>query len=145
MAHLVKADVADIKAIAQSNTTAVLLPAADFYLQIPYPKARDFIECGARLALATDFNPGSSPTQDLSFVGLLARLEMKMTLPEVISAYTLGVAYALNLQAERGSLVNGKFCDFIVLDGSYQDLFYSCGHHPVKEVWSKGQNIHKNS
>ncbi len=89
-------DDALISRFAKSATTAVLLPAADLYMKCQYPPARKLIDQGARVALATDFNPGSSPTQDLALVGLLARLEMKMSLPEVIAAYTYSAACAFN-------------------------------------------------
>ncbi|PCI26497.1 imidazolonepropionase, partial [Candidatus Kaiserbacteria bacterium] len=90
--HLVQVSKKDIEKIANSSTTAVLLPAADYYLKMAYPPARQLIDVGARVALATDFNPGSSPTQDLATVGLMARIEMKMALPEVIASYTYNAA-----------------------------------------------------
>ena len=110
--HVIQIKEDEIRKISQSETTAVLLPAADLYMKCNYPPARALLDAGARVALATDFNPGTSPTQDLSLVGLLARLEMKMTLPEVINAYTLGAAYALGKQNQRGTLEVGKDADF---------------------------------
>ena len=139
--HIVEINEKDIQALGKSETTAMLLPAADFYLKIPYPKARNLIEQGARVALATDFNPGSSPTQDLSFVGLLARLEMKMTLPETLAAYTLNAAYALGLESVKGSIDLKKHCDFIVLEDNLQSLFYNCGYHPISEVWLGARQV----
>lgn len=136
--HIVQITKEDIEKLAASETTGVLLPGADLYLKMNYPPARDLIDSGVRVALATDFNPGSCPTQDLSLIGLLARLEMKMTLPEVIAAYTLGGAYALGLGQTVGSLEKGKECDFICLDGSWKDLFYQVGKHPVSQVWRSG-------
>lgn len=139
--HLVQANSADIKALSQSSTTAVLLPAADYYLQMKYPPARKMLDAGVRVALASDFNPGSSPTQDLSFVGLLARLEMKMSLPEVLVAYTLNAAYALGKQNCLGSLEMGKECDFSVLSSSWKELFYHVGQSPVEALWSRGRRL----
>lgn len=136
--HLVQVNDADIKSLAQSQTTCVLLPTSDFYLRLKYPPARKMIDEGARVALATDFNPGTSPTQDLSFVGALARLEMKMTLAEVLSAYILGSAYALGVENDLGSLEIGKLCDFAVVEGGWRDLFYQVGQHPVKSVCRAG-------
>lgn len=127
-----------IARLAKSETTAVLLPASDFYLKMRYPPARELIDNGARVALSTDFNPGTSPTQDLSFVGVLARVEMKMSIYEVIAAFTVGGAFALGRHKDLGSLQVGKRCDFVVLDGSWRDLFYSVGHHPVDSVWKAG-------
>ncbi|OFZ14865.1 MAG: imidazolonepropionase [Bdellovibrionales bacterium RBG_16_40_8] len=143
--HVVEISDADIAQIAKSQTTAVLLPASDFYLKMNYPPARKLIDMGARVAIATDFNPGSSPTQDLSLVGVLSRLQMNMTLPEVIAAYTIGAAHALNLQDSLGSIEIGKQCDFIVIDGSWRELFYQIGFHPIREVFRAGcqQNLKK--
>ena len=93
--HLIQIDASDIRALAASETTCVLLPTADLYMACAYPPARALLAAGARVALATDLNPGSSPTVDLSLVGVLARVQMKMTLAEVIVGYTLAGAYAL--------------------------------------------------
>lgn len=139
--HLVHASKTDILTLAKSNTTSVFLPAADFYLKIPYPKARDLIENGGMFALATDFNPGSSPTQDVGFVGLLARLEMKMSLAEVICAYTIGAAHALGIGAETSAILPGLRADLTLIDGSLNDLFYSVGNHPIFATWSGGIRI----
>jgi imidazolonepropionase len=79
------------------------------------------------VALATDFNPGSCPAQDLSLVGLLARLQMKMSLPEVIAAYTVGSSFALGLQDQVGSLSENKNADIIATPATWRDLFYSAG------------------
>lgn len=139
--HVVHLSNEDIQAVAHSNTVAVLLPAADFYLKIPYPKARALIDAGARVALATDFNPGSSPTQDLSFVGVLARLEMKMTLPEVLVAYTYNAACALKREDLVGALTPGRRADFIVLSDDFESLFYQVGYHPIAQVYRGGEKV----
>ena len=117
------------------------MPAADFYIKCPYPPARELIDSGARVALATDFNPGTSPTQDLAFVGLLARLEMKMTLAEVWAGYTLNAAWALGLEKECGSLEVGKSADFIVSDSGPHGFFYEVGHTPVLATYVRGRQI----
>lgn len=137
--HCVNISDSDIQALARTATVAVLLPTADLYIHIAYPPARKIIDAGCVVALATDFNPGSSPTQDLSLVGVLARLEMKMTLPEVLGAYTVGAALALDSLSREGSLQSKKICNFMCLDGSWQDLFYAIGGHPVREVWREGK------
>ncbi len=143
--HVLQIDMNDVESLAKSETTAVLLPTADLYLKMNYPKARQLIDAGARVALSTDYNPGSSPTQDISLVGVLARLEMKMSLPEVLAAYTLGAAHALNLQNEMGSLEAGKVADFVVIDSDWRELFYEVGRSFVSEVWSRGQRVVKKS
>lgn len=139
--HAVHLHADEIKLLAASETTAVLLPTSDFYLKVAYPEARKMIDAGARVALATDFNPGTSPSQDLSLVGVLARLEMKMTLPEVIAAYTYNAAAALDRQNQIGSLEVGKNADFAVIDGSWSELFYEVGYHPVHSIWRQGRSL----
>lgn len=139
--HLLQVSDKEISRLAKSEVTCVLLPAADLYMKSKYPNARSMIEAGARVALATDYNPGSSPTQNLNLVGLLARLEMKMTLAEVIGAYTVGAAYALNLQNEVGSLEVGKSADFMCTENDWQTLFYSVGERTPSSVFSRGRKI----
>ncbi len=143
--HLLQVNSATIQELAESEVTCVLLPAADLYMKCAYPKAREMISAGARVALATDFNPGTSPTQDLSLVGLLARLEMKMTLPEVISAYTVGAAYALGLENQVGSLEEGKSADFFSSELQWDQLFYSIGQAAPNEVFHSGKRIFRKS
>ncbi|OQW46842.1 MAG: imidazolonepropionase [Proteobacteria bacterium SG_bin7] len=140
--HLVCLKDDEVGEIAGSETTCVLLPTADFYLKMAYPAARRLIDAGARVALATDFNPGTSPSTDLSLVGVLARLNMKMTLPEIISAYTIGAAHALRLADSVGSLEAGKSADFIVLENSWRELFYRVGKMPILSTWSKNKRIY---
>ncbi len=139
--HVVYIDGNTIKRLAGSPTTAVLLPASDFYLKMRYPPARQLLDEGARVALSTDFNPGTSPTQDLSLVGVLARVEMKMTLAEVLTGLTLNAAAALGRDSETGSLTLNKSCDFSVLACSTRELFYSVGRHPVTQVFKSGEKL----
>ena len=103
--------------------------------------ARKLIEAGAKVALATDFNPGSCPSQDLALVGLLARLEMKMTLPEVFEAYTKNAAAALGLEAEEGSFEVGKLANFICTDADLTDFFYSAGFTPDHQLFIRGTRL----
>lgn len=139
--HVIQLTEAEVRQISTSETTAVLLPMADLYMKCAYPPARKLIDSGARVALATDFNPGSCPSQDLSLVGLLARLEMKMSLPEVIAAYTVGGSHALGLDKEIGSLEVGKSADFISISDEWTSLFYSAGKMPVHKSFFKGNLI----
>lgn len=139
--HLLQIEEPEIKRLARSEVTGVLLPTADLYTKTKYPPARAMIDAGVRVALATDFNPGTSPTQNLNLVGLLARLEMKMSLPEVIAAYTVGAAHALNLQSEIGSLEVGKSADVLSTDQDWRTLFYSVGEASEKVVFSRGKKI----
>lgn len=139
--HVIQINDKVIGKLANSNVTAVLLPAADFYMRCAYPPARKLIEAGARVAVATDFNPGSSPTRDLSFTGLLARMNMQMTPAEVIVAYTIGASYALGLQDHIGSLEVGKNANFICTNKDIESLFYQVGSTPVSQVFREGIGI----
>lgn len=135
--HVIQIKKDQIQKIARSTTTAVMLPSADLYMKCAYPPARELIEAGARVALATDFNPGSSPTQDLSLTGLLARLEMKMTLPEVIAAYTYNAWKALSSE----SYLSEKSCaEFICSDTEWTDFFYSAGQ-PMAQKMIVGSKV----
>lgn len=137
--HAICVSASEIQKLAQACVVATLLPAADLYMKCAYPPARKLIEAGVPVALATDFNPGSSPTQDLSLVGLLARLEMKMTLPEVWAAYTVNAGAALGLGSEVGSLIAGQSADFFVSDFSWDQFFYSIGEHSVLSTYQRGR------
>ena len=137
--HVINLTDETIQYFGRSKTVAVLLPAADLYMKCAYPPARNLIDGGATVALATDYNPGTCPTQDLSLVGLLARLEMKMTLPEVFKAYTIGAAKALGIDHEEGSLSVGKRANFISTDAELTDFFYSAGAMPSHELFIRGK------
>jgi imidazolonepropionase len=139
--HVINLNDQLISNFAKSDTVPVLLPMADLYMKCAYPPARQLIDAGATVALATDFNPGSCPSQDLALVGLLARLEMKMTLPEVFKAYTYGAAKSLQLHHEEGSLEVGKYANFISTDGELTDFFYSAGHTPEHELFIRGKSV----
>ena len=137
--HLVMIEEPEIRILAASETTCVLLPTADLYMDCPYPPARALIDGGARVALATDFNPGTAPSQDVSLTGVLGRVRMKMSFAETLSAYTVGAAYALGLETQVGSLEVGKFCDFAVLNGDLHELFFEVGRTPVARLVVAGK------
>lgn len=136
--HVIQIQDSEVQKLSRSNVTCVLLPAADLYMKCAYPPARNLLDSGARVALATDFNPGSSPTQDLALVGLLARLEMKMSLPEVIAAYTYNASCALKSNLYRGALVPTYSADFISIKKDWTDLFYFVGESLPTKVYSNG-------
>ncbi|MBY0554013.1 imidazolonepropionase [bacterium] len=138
--HMINLNDEIIKSYARSKTVAVLLPTADLYMKCAYPPARKLIDAGVRVALATDYNPGTAPSQDLSLVGLLARLEMKMTLPEVFKAYTIAAAQALGIDAEEGSLEVGKRANFICTESDLSDFFYSAGKMPEHQLFILGES-----
>lgn len=139
--HLINLNDKLIQSLAKSKTVAVLLPLADLYMKCNYPPARKLIDSGACVALATDFNPGSCPSQDMALVGLLARLEMKMTLPEVFMAYTSGAAQALGIEKEEGDLAIGKYANFICTESELSDFFYSAGHVPEHQLFIRGREV----
>lgn len=139
--HCIQISDQEISELAQSKTVAVLLPAADLYLKCAYPPARKLIDAGVQVALSTDFNPGTSPTQDLALVGMLARREMKMTLDEVVQAYTVGAASALGRQNRIGKLMPGYQADFTVWEMSESDLFLKIGDQKPTAVYKLGRQL----
>ena len=116
----------DISLLAQGETVAVLLPGANYFLgHKEFPDARRLIEAGVPLALATDYNPGTSPTPSMPFVISLACTHMKMTPAEAIAAATINAACALRLQERKGSLEAGKDADMAVFDvKDYREIAY---------------------
>jgi len=124
--HLDKLSRADIRALAGSDVIATLLPGANFHLGLKqYPPARKLIDAGVAVALATDFNPGTSPTLNMQFILSLACTQMRMTPAEAITASTLNAAHALRRADRVGSLVPNKQADLIVLDvEDYREIPY---------------------
>ena len=116
----------DLAPLAKSDTVAVLLPGANYFLgHCQYPDARHLIESGVALALATDYNPGTSPTPTLPFIISLACTQMKMTPAEAVSCCTINAACALRLQSSKGSIEPGKDADLAVFDvKDYREIAY---------------------
>jgi len=131
--HLEQAGDEDIRALAQSNTIATLLPGSVFHLGLStYAPARALIEAGAAVALATDFNPGTSPTYSMQMVLSLACTEMRMSPAEAISAATINGAHALRVADRAGSLEPGKCADLLILNvNDYRELPYYFGTNNV--------------
>jgi imidazolonepropionase len=136
--HCLQVSDQEIQSLAKSKTVAVLLPAADLYLKCHYPPARKMLDSGVQVALSTDYNPGTSPTQDLGLVGFLARREMKMTLPEVLRSYTEVAAQALGLENEVGKLAAGFCADFTLWSTDEADLFLEIGNMRPTQVFIQG-------
>ncbi len=116
----------DFKTLAMSDTVAVLLPGANYFLgHKEFPDARRLIEAGAAIALATDYNPGTSPTVSMPFVISLACTHMKMTAAEAIAASTINAACALRLQTRKGSIEPGRDADLAIFDVTdYREIAY---------------------
>jgi imidazolonepropionase len=127
--HMDHVNDADLPALAQSDTVATLVPGANYFLGLArYPNARRFIESGVAVALATDFNPGSSPTLSMPMAMSLACTHMKMSPAEAIAAATINGAWALRLPDRKGSVEAGKDADLAVFDVSdYREIPYWFG------------------
>jgi len=127
--HLDHLSDADIVWLSNSNTVATLLPAANYFLGLStFPPARKLIDAGAAVALATDYNPGTSPTTSMPFVLSVACTHMKMSPAEAITAATINGACALDLQNQKGSLEPGKDADIAIFDATdYRELPYWFG------------------
>jgi imidazolonepropionase len=126
--HLDFATEAELDLLREANVTGTLLPGCSFSLSIAYPAARRLYEHGVRVALATDFNPGTSYCENMQMMLALAVSAMGMTLDEALHAATLGGAHALGMEHEIGSLEPGKRCDLIILrGGDERELAYHFG------------------
>jgi len=130
----------DIEYLKGANTMPVALPSCSFFLGIPYTPARKIIDAGLPLALATDYNPGSSPNGNMNFVVSAACIKMKMTPEEAINAATLNGAYAMGIESQYGSITKGKKANLIITNKvpSYAYLPYNFGSNPVKQVIING-------
>src|SRR5438552_8672717 len=141
--HLEHADSAGIQALKTAKVQPVLLPGSVYALgSNQYPPARQMIDAGLAVVLATDFNPGSSPTPSMLMVLSLACTQMKMTPAEAISAATINAAYSLGLGDEIGSLEKGKRADFVIHDcEDYRELAYFFGIEHASDVYCDGRLV----
>ena len=139
--HLEHTDAAGIAALKKANVQPVLLPGSVYALgSTRYPAAREMIDAGLAVVLATDFNPGSSPTPSIPMILSLASTHMKMTPAEGITAVTINAAYSLNRGAEIGSLEPGKIADFVIHDcRDYRELAYFFGIEHPTSVYVRGK------
>ena len=141
--HLLCVTDAGIDALAASGTVATLLPGTAFFLGVPYAPARRLIERGVAVALASDCNPGTCPTENLPLVGAMACTQMKMLPAEAVNALTLNAAAALGRADRLGSLEPGKQADLIVCDvPDYRHLFYHFGINHVRRVIKRGRVVY---
>lgn len=141
--HLEQLSTEDLKALSQSSTMAVALPSCSFFLGIPYTPARKLIDSGLPLALASDYNPGSSPSGNMNFVVSLACIKMKMTPEEAINAATINGAYAMQVNNDYGSITVGKKANIIITKplNSYRQIPYNFGRHSIDKVMINGEFI----
>lgn len=133
----------DIEALKNSTTMPVALPSCSFFISIPYTPARKMIEAGLPLALATDFNPGTTPSGNMNFVVATACIKMKMTPEEAINAATINGAYAMGISKTHGSITKGKAANIIITKPltSYYVIPYSFGSNLIESVFISGKKI----
>jgi imidazolonepropionase len=145
--HLEKIDDADIRALALSNVVCTLLPGCCFHLGLNhYAPARKLIEAGAIVGIATDFNPGTSPTVSMPMILSLGCTQMRMTPAEAISAATINPAYSLRQHDRIGSLEVGKYADLTAFDvADYREIPYYFGVNLCGLTMKRGTIIHSNN
>lgn len=131
----------DIEALKNTETMPVALPSCSYFLSIPYTPARAMIEAGLPLALATDYNPGSTPSGNMNFVVATACIKMKMTPEESINAATINGAYAMGISETHGSITIGKKANLILTKPipSFYQLPYAFGSNLIETVWIEGE------
>lgn len=141
--HLEVMTTQDIESLQGSDTMPVALPTCSYFLSIPYTPARKIIDAGLPLALATDFNPGSTPSGNMNFVVSTACIKMKMTPEEAINAATINGAYAMGLSKSHGSITKGKMANLIMTKNipSYNYIPYAFGSNLIDKVMIKGDFI----
>lgn len=133
----------DIEILKNSDTMPVALPSCSYFISIPYTPARKMMEAGLPLALATDFNPGTTPSGNMNFVVATACIKMKMTPEEAINAATINGAYAMGLSETHGSITKGKRANLIITKPitSFYQLPYAFGTNLIEQVIIEGKLI----
>ena len=142
--HLEYLKPADIRALAKSRTVATLLPGCDFHLGLDrYAPARELIDAGAIVAVATDFNPGTSPTLSMPMILSLACSQLRLSPAEAIAAATINAAYSLRLDKKIGSIEVGKQADFAVFEvADYREIPYYFGVNTCWMTMKRGEIVH---
>jgi len=141
--HLEKTDEQGIVAMKSAGVQPVLLPGSVYALgSTAYPRAREMLDAGLAVVLATDFNPGSSPTPSMPMILSIACTQMKMSPAEAITASTINAAYSLNRGGKIGSLERGKLANFSIFDcEDYRELAYWFGIPQTHSVYVKGERV----
>jgi imidazolonepropionase len=131
----------DIEALKNTDTMPVALPSCSYFLGIPYTPAREMITAGLPLALATDFNPGTTPSGNMNFVVSTACIKMKMTPEEAINAATINGAYAMGISETQGSIAIGKKANLIITKPifSYYQMPYAFGSNLIDTIFLEGK------
>ena len=133
----------DIKTLSKGSTIPVVLPTCSYFLGIDYAPARKLIDAGLPLAIASDFNPGSSPSGNMNFVISTACTKMKLTTEEAINAATINGAYAMGLENKVGSISRDKIANLIITNkiNSIDDIPYNFGGNQIYKIILEGQLI----
>ena len=133
----------DIEALKNTETMPVALPSCSYFLSIPYTPAREMIAAGLPIALATDYNPGSTPSGNMNFVVATACIKMKMTPEEAINAATINGAYDMGISETHGSITIGKKANLIITKPihSYYQLPYAFGSNLIDTVFIEGEIV----
>ena len=133
----------DIEVLQNTDTMPVALPSCSYFLSIPYTPAREIMSAGLPLALATDFNPGSTPSGNMNFVVATACIKMKMTPEEAINAATINGAYAMGISKTHGSITVGKKANLIITKPipSFYQLPYAFGSNLIDQVILNGKLV----
>jgi imidazolonepropionase len=141
--HLEEMRDEDIISLKNTKTMPVALPSCSYFLSIPYTPARKMIDSGLPIALATDYNPGSTPSGNMNFVISTACIKMQMTPEETINAATINGAYAMGIEKTHGSICKNKRANFIITQPipSYNFLPYSFGNNLIDKVFIEGNEI----
>ena len=143
--HLIATSDAGISALAKGGVTACLLPGTSLYLNKAFARARDMIEQGVAVAVASDFNPGSCPSLNLQFCANLAYLKYRMTPEEILTALTLNAACAIGLGQTHGSIEPGKQADLVLWNADSMELLcYRMGSNQAGIVVKRGTIVHRN-
>lgn len=144
--HLLAASDEGIDAMAKAGVTAVLLPGTSFYLMLgKYAQARKMMDKGVRVAIATDYNPGTCPTENLQAIMTFACFGMKLTPEEIIKGMTLNAAHALDRAGDIGSLEAGKKADLVIFDApNLEYIVYHFGINHVDTVIKNGKTVVEN-
>ena len=139
--HLERTGEAETEALRSSSTMPTMLPGSSFFLGIPYGRGKDFIEAGLPLALASDYNPGSSPSGDMRFVMALGCIRMRLTPAQAFNAVTLNGAYAMGVSDMTGSITPGKVANIILTHPGWNLTKIAYLHHSpfIKAVYIQGQ------
>jgi imidazolonepropionase len=141
--HLEQIGEEEIEVLKKTQTMPVALPGCSFFLGIPFTPGRKMIDAGLPLCIASDFNPGSSPSGNMNLVVSMACIKMKLTPEEAINAATINAAYALQLSDTHGSITKGKQANLILTKKipSYNFIPYSFGENVIDKVFINGKEV----